>query len=51
MKIGIIRIDRMGDMLLTLPVIQSIKLSNPSYKIYVYASNKNVRVLNNFKYF
>ena len=50
MKIGIIRIDKMGDMILTLPVIKSIKISNPSVEIDVFASNKNIKILDNFQY-
>ena len=50
MKICISRIDRMGDMILTLPVIQAIKQKNPSYKIHVIASKKNIKILENFKY-
>ena len=50
MKIGIIRIDRMGDMALTLPIIKSIKLSNPTFSIDVYSTNLNTKILKNFKY-
>ena len=50
MKIGIIRIDRMGDMILTLPIIKAIKLSNPSSIIHVFCSNKNFKIIENFKY-
>ena len=32
MKICIERTDRMGDMILTLPVIQAIKEKNPKHK-------------------
>ena len=45
MNIGIIRIDRMGDMILTLPVIKSIKLKNPQAKIHVLASKNNIKVV------
>jgi len=50
MKIGIIRIDRMGDMILTLPIIKSIKSINPSIKIHVFASDKNIKIAQNFEY-
>ena len=50
MKICISRIDRMGDMILTLPVIKSIKIQNPDSVIHVLASKKNVKVLKNIKY-
>ena len=50
MKIGIIRIDRMGDMILTLPLIKAIKLHNPSTIIHVYCSNKNLKIVQNFNY-
>jgi len=48
MKIAIIRIDRMGDMILTLPIIKSIKSTYSSYKIDVFASNSNAKVIKNF---
>ena len=50
MKIGLIRIDRMGDMVLTLPVIKSIKLINSSIEVDVFTSNQNHKILKNFKY-
>ena len=50
MRIGIIRIDRMGDMILTLPILKSIKVANPSAKIEVIASDKSIKVIKNFKY-
>ena len=49
-KICISRIDRMGDMILTLPVIKSIKTQNPSSEIHVLASTHNAKVLKNIKY-
>ena len=49
MKIGLIRIDKMGDMILTLPVIKSIKLINSSIEVDVFTSNQNHKVLKNFK--
>ena len=50
MKIGIIRADRMGDMILTLPIIKAIKISNPSATIDVFCSNKNNKIIKKFKY-
>ena len=50
MKICISRIDRMGDMFLSLPVIKAIKTKNPIVKIYVLASHRNVKVLENLSY-
>ena len=50
MKICISRIDKMGDMILTLPVIKSIKIQNPEIKIHVLASDQNVKVLKNIDY-
>ena len=43
MKICIERSDRMGDMILTLPVIQAIKEKNPHAIIHVIASQKNIK--------
>jgi len=50
MKIGIVRIDRMGDMILTLPIIKAIKLQNPNFIIHIFCSNKNHKIIKNFKY-
>ena len=44
MKICIERSDRMGDMILTLPVIQGIKQKNPQAIIHVIASQKNSKI-------
>ena len=44
MKICIERSDRMGDMILTLPVIQAIKEENPQAKIHIVASKKNLKI-------
>ena len=49
-KICISRIDKMGDMILTLPVIKSVKIQNPLLEIHVLASTYNAKVLNNIKY-
>ena len=50
MKICISRIDKLGDMILTLPVIKSIKIQNPNSKIHILASNLNAKILKNIKY-
>ena len=50
MKICISKIDKMGDMILTLPVIKAIKIKNPMFKIYVLASHRNAKVLENLNY-
>ena len=47
MKICIVRIDKMGDMLLTLPVIQGLKKANERNIIDVVCSDNNLRVCNN----
>jgi len=44
MKICIERSDRMGDMILTLPVIQAVKEKNPQAIIHVIASHKNIKI-------
>ena len=44
MKICIERSDRMGDMILTLPIIQGIKEKNPDASIDVVASKKNLKI-------
>ena len=44
MKICIERSDRMGDMILTLPIIQGIKEKNPKASIDVVASKKNLKI-------
>ena len=50
MKICFSRLDKMGDMILTLPAIKAIKINNPDYKIYVLASQNNIKILNGIKY-
>ena len=50
MKICISRMDRMGDMFLTLPAIKAIKTNNPGVKICVLASHRNAKVLENLNY-
>ena len=44
MRICIERTDRLGDMILTLPVIQGIKEKNPEASIDVVASKKNLKI-------
>ena len=48
MKICIERSDRMGDMILTLPVIQGIKEKNPQAIIHVIGSQKNSNICKQF---
>tara|TARA_B100001057_G_scaffold184260_1_gene184975 strand:- start:6362 stop:7369 length:1008 start_codon:yes stop_codon:yes gene_type:complete len=48
MKISIVRIDKMGDMILTLPVIQGLKVSNKSNTIDIVCSKKNIKICNRF---
>jgi len=48
MKICIERSDRMGDIILTLPVIQGIKQKNPQATIHVVASEKNLKICRQF---
>ena len=50
MNIGIIRIDKMGDMILTLPIIKALKINNSSIKIDVFASAQNLKIVENFQY-
>jgi len=49
-KICISRIDKIGDMILTLPVIKSIKIQYPNIEIHMLASTYNAKVLKNIKY-
>ena len=48
MKICIERSDRMGDMILTFPIIQAIKEKNPHAIVHVIASEKNSKICNQF---
>ena len=50
MKICIVRTDRMGDMILTLPIIQGIKQKNPKATIHVVASQKNLKICSQFSF-
>ena len=47
MKICVVRIDKMGDMILTLPVIQGLKKANEENIIDVVCSDNNLKVCNN----
>ncbi len=49
MKICLIRIDKMGDMILTLPIVQGLKEVNKDYQIDIVCSEKNQKICNNFK--
>ncbi len=46
MKICVVRIDKMGDMLLTLPVIQGLKKANEKNIIDIVCSDNNLKVCN-----
>ena len=49
MKICLVRNDKMGDMILTLPVVQGLKEANKDYIIDVVCSKKNQKICKNFK--
>ena len=49
MKICIERSDRMGDMILTLPVIQGIKEKNPQAIVHVITSQKNSKICKQYR--
>ena len=49
MKICIERSDRMGDMILTLSVIQAVKEKNPQAIIHVIASQKNIKICKQYR--
>ena len=44
MKICLVRNDKMGDMILTLPVVQGLKQSNQDCKIDIVCSKKNQKI-------
>jgi len=46
-NIGIIRTDRLGDMVLTLPMVKVLKRINPNYKIYIIARKYTEILLQN----
>ena len=50
MKICIERSDRIGDMILSLPVIQGIKEQNPQAIVHVIASQKNSKICKQFSF-
>ena len=50
MKICIVRNDRMGDMILTFPIIKGIKEKNANSVIHVIGSQKNIKICKNFSY-
>ena len=50
MKICISRLDKMGDMILSLPAIKAIKVANPNIYISVLASSQNAKVLKGLDY-
>ena len=49
MKICIVRTDKMGDMILTLPIVQGLKEANKDCQIDVICSTSNYKVCNKFK--
>ncbi len=49
MKICLVRNDKMGDMVLTLPVAQGLKEANHNYKIDIVCSTKNQKICENYK--
>lgn len=50
MKICIVRSDRMGDLILTLPVIKSIKEENKYSVVHVIGSEKNINISKHFSF-
>ena len=50
MKICITRIDRMGDMILTLPIIKGLKILDKSNVIHVIVSDRNYKIAKHFNY-
>ncbi|PPR47589.1 MAG: hypothetical protein CFH19_00432 [Alphaproteobacteria bacterium MarineAlpha5_Bin9] len=49
-KICFSRIDKMGDMILTIPILKGIKKLNPDIKIDVLASSENAKILKKVNY-
>ena len=49
MKICLVRNDKMGDMILTLPVVQGLKDINKNYQIDIVCSKKNHKICKNYK--
>ena len=44
------RLDKLGDMILSLPAIKSVKIANPNMQIFVLASHHNAKVLKGLNY-
>ena len=49
MKICIVRTDKMGDMILTLPIIQGLKEVNKNYQIDIVCSGANQKICHKYK--
>ena len=49
MRICLVRNDKMGDMILTLPVVQGLKEVNKDYQIDIVCSKKNQKICENYK--
>ena len=49
MKICLVRNDKMGDMILTLPVVQGLKQANKDCKIDIVCSKKNQKICRKFR--
>ena len=49
MRICLVRIDKMGDMILTLPIVQGLKEVNEDYQIDVVCSKNNQKICKKFK--
>ena len=49
MRICLVRNDKMGDMILTLPVVQGLKDINKDYQIDIVCSIKNQKICSKFK--
>ncbi len=49
MKICLVRNDKMGDMILTLPIVQGLKEANQDYEIDIVCSKKNQNICKNYK--
>ena len=49
MKICLVRNDKMGDMILTPPVVQGLKEVNKDYQIDIVCSKKNHNICKNYK--
>ena len=49
MRICLVRNDKMGDMILTLPIVQGLKEVNEDYKIDIVCSKKNQKICKKFR--